>query len=185
MGLDDKNQIILAAVAGEMKESGCSLGRTKFQKIVFLLSELYDVKTTYKFRFYTYGPFSNGLAGDIDYLAKIDILDSVFHLSDGFYAIEPGEKFDKPHLVTSLDSKIIEDIRTVVKDFGSKNASQLELMSTIVFVNRFDERGSDEKLLKDKTLALKPKFTLPDVDTAIQSLRQHLKFSPATLSAGA
>ena len=179
----DKNHAVVAAIADEMKKQKSLLGRTKVQKLVFLLSELFQAKTDYQFKFYTYGPFSNELAGDIDYHAKIDVLDSIFHLDKGFYEIEPGKFYDEADVHGSLDKQINSSIQSLVSNFGNKTAAELELLSTVVFVNRFDDAGTTLSSLTERTKALKPKFSETDILSAVQSIRDRLTISEEPLTA--
>jgi len=43
-------------------------GRTRFQKIIFLLQERFEIKFSYRFIPYHYGPYSKDLQFDIDLL---------------------------------------------------------------------------------------------------------------------
>jgi uncharacterized protein len=174
MSFLEKKHAVLAEIARSMKEKKFLLGRTKAQKLVFLLAELYKVPTDYLFRFYTYGPFSNELAGDIDYLAKIDVLDSTFYLDKGFYEIEPGKLCDQSNIQKTLSKDDVDLIQKLVEEFGTKNAQELELVSTIVFVNRFDEFGATHAGLMERTKVLKPKFSEDDIQKAIDSVRNRL-----------
>jgi uncharacterized protein len=165
---------VIATIAQEMQRSKASLGRTKFQKLVFLLSELFGVKTDYQFRFYTYGPFSNELAGDIDYLARIDVLDALFFEDKGFYEIVPGKSFTSIEDEGSIDEDAHQKIAELIAGFGKKNASELELFSTLVYLNKFDEIGRNVESLSKKTRELKPKFTESQVNDALGAMKSHL-----------
>jgi uncharacterized protein YwgA len=57
---------------------GHNLGKTKLQKLVYLLRELKGVRVGYDFRFYNYGPYSDSLSGDLGYLQSLDAQSILF-----------------------------------------------------------------------------------------------------------
>ena len=58
-----------------LKYYGKIWGRTRFQKIIFLLKEKYGVKFNYKFIPYHYGPYSQDLQYEIDMLNALGLID--------------------------------------------------------------------------------------------------------------
>lgn len=52
-------------------------GRTRLQKTVFLLKELYEIPFSLEFRPYFYGPYSEDLADLISILKAIKVLDEI------------------------------------------------------------------------------------------------------------
>jgi len=49
-------------------------GRTKLQKMVFLLKKLHRIDFSYHFTPYFYGPYSSDLQTDIDYLVSLGLV---------------------------------------------------------------------------------------------------------------
>jgi len=49
-------------------------GRTKLQKLVFLLKKLHRIDFSYHFTPYFYGPYSSDLQTDIDYLVSLGLV---------------------------------------------------------------------------------------------------------------
>lgn len=114
---------LLAYVAKRLKEKGLPLGKTKLQKLIFLLKELKGIDAGYRFHFYTYGPFSNSLAGDIDYLEHIKGLKVLLGESTESFIIEPGET--APIIVEKAREYLEphkDDIDSVLEQFGGKLA---------------------------------------------------------------
>jgi len=50
-------------------------GRTKLQKMVFLLKEMHGVNFSYNFTPYFYGPYSLDLQTDMDYLVSLGLVE--------------------------------------------------------------------------------------------------------------
>jgi uncharacterized protein YwgA len=151
------------------------VGKTKLQKLVFLLSELEDVSLDYKFHFYNYGPFSNALASDIGYLGEIGMLKVRFNSSDGAFHIEPGSEIDD---LIARGKQFLEQrkdrVEKVTEKFGTKTAAELELLTTIVYVAKRDAKYAkgDESRLLSVTKALKPKFSEAEIEKAAALLRK-------------
>src|SRR5262245_60129714 len=66
------------------------LGKKALQKFVHLIQEFGGVDSKYQFSFYTYGPYSSGLAGDLDILSALDGADIVYNATDNHYQISAG-----------------------------------------------------------------------------------------------
>jgi uncharacterized protein len=166
------------AVVGDITKalSGkTEIGKTKLQKLIFLLSELEDVGVGYEFHFYNYGPYSNGLASDIGYLGEVGALTVRFDSKDGAFHIEPGKEIDSfiKRGQEFLDSRSAA-LRKVTEKFGEKTAKELELLSTIVYVAKRDPesaKGNEDRLVT-VTKALKPKFSERDIRQAADLLKR-------------
>lgn len=167
------NYGLLAYIAKQLGVYG-SLGKTKLQKLVFLMKELKNIPVQYRFHFYTYGPFSSDLAGDLSYL---DYIDGVKIHSDPYqngYEIRPGHATE--HLIQKANGFLnwnrpaIDDI---LNQFGSKQARDLELIATLVYIARYSpvyqERDQDYLIFQAKEL--KPKFSEAEIDSAISELQ--------------
>jgi uncharacterized protein YwgA len=158
---------LLAKIAELGHEKRINVNREKLQKLVFLLSELEPVDTGYRFRFFTYGPFSSALAGDVDYLSHI----GVFEPQDNERSsICLGRKAQK---VRDLLGERLKDqeqaIEKVVDAFGDLSTKQLEVLSTLVYVKSHTPPNDNQSLVS-KTKQLKP--SLPDnvIEECIDSL---------------
>ena len=62
---------IISYLAREMERFDVQFGKTSLQKIIYILQETYDVRIGYSYILYNYGPFSAGLANDLDYVAAL------------------------------------------------------------------------------------------------------------------
>lgn len=166
------------AVVGDLVQrlqGRSELGKTKLQKLVFLMEELENLDLNYRFHFYNYGPFSNALAGDVGYLEEVGLLSVDFDKVGGSFQIAPNA--DTPKLVEKGENFLQQKaaiISKIVDAFGSKSARELELASTIVYVSKRDpdyEKGDHGRLVS-VTKALKPKYAQGEIEAAIEGLKK-------------
>lgn len=148
-----------------------NLGKTKLQKLVYLLRELKGVQVGYDFRFYNYGPYSDGLSGDLGYLQSLGGVKVTYDPGVNMYDIVAGDK------AGVLEGKAAEFLREnrealddVINQFGRRQAKDLELISTIVFVAKSGLRQEGELVKKVKEL--KPKFTESEITAALSELNE-------------
>lgn len=143
-------------------------GKTVIQKLVYLLTTIYGVPTGYEHALYTYGPFSAELASDVEVVAAMGGVQITHGLKSG-YKINLGNNGDwvcgKSSEFINLNS---DKIDSLIRDFGSFNARDLELRSTLIFLIK-SEKLTREKL-KYHLMDLKPYFTETEVDSAIDEL---------------
>jgi hypothetical protein len=110
----------------------------------------------------------------LDYLASFDGVDIYFIPEIQGYEICPGKANESirkkvAELLTNADKAIDH----IIKDFGKFGAKDLELRSTIVFVNR-DLKRSGESFSRKKIINLvqeiKPHFSREEIDNALAEL---------------
>jgi uncharacterized protein YwgA len=152
-----------------------SFGRTALQKIVYLLQELKRVPGGYSFRFYNYGPYSSTLAGDLDYVSYLGGVRVSYDGSRNFYKISAG---DKVELLISKCNDFIERnkeaIDNTIEWFGDKQAKDLELTATIVYICKHKKqlKIKDDSDLIEKSKQLKPKFSEKEIQSSIAYLKE-------------
>ncbi len=147
-----------------------TLGRTALMKLLFLLTAVRDVPVGYRFRMYTYGPFDAEVLSDVDYAARLDVLSiEAERYPNGYgYLIRLG-----PEAQTIMDrarpflDEHRRDIDWVTGNFASLSAVDLELLSTIVYVNRKHRVSSLDEIV-DIVKDIKPRFSK-------ESIRQETK----------
>ncbi len=153
------------------------LGKKALQKKVHLIQELGSVDTGYRFSFYTYGPYSGSLAGDLDVVAKSGGAKISYNSSDNYYLIEPDKDTNR---MIGNGQAYVEGNRTainkVLTTFGDRLAKDLELFSTIAYLRRhaskveFDDNKKLAKHVKD----LKPKYSDKEIERAIAEVKDFL-----------
>jgi hypothetical protein len=121
------------------RTQGASLGRTAIMKLAYFLTVLRDVPLGYRFSLYSYGPFDSTVLQDVDFGSSLGALRSqpVRYPSGDGYLIQPGSSSDEIEL---LEKDFLDAHETaidwVATEFGNLTAAELELLSTIVYVDR-------------------------------------------------
>lgn len=164
---------LIAELAYRVKNKRPQFSKTALQKLIFLLQELYGVDCGYRFDFYIYGPYCSDI--EID-LSTVESWSGV--------KIEPGDTYlGGYNITTGKSNQIIRDkakdflrkpevakaLKKLIKEFGSKSAKDLELISTIVYVAKAEKDISKEKLL-DIVKSLKPRFSETEILDTITNL---------------
>ncbi|RMF79268.1 MAG: hypothetical protein D6744_09280 [Planctomycetota bacterium] len=159
----------LAEIADRRKDSGERLGKTAAQKLLYLLQESFDVPVGYRFRFYTYGPYDSAVMRDIDYGHATGILD-VEYDEDRGYSIKPGSGVSQiAEVREDFGKQYHEQLDRLFALFGRLTARELELLATLVYVNRDDPELSRSDLC-DRVKKLKPKYERCEIEKQIENL---------------
>jgi uncharacterized protein YwgA len=140
------------------------LGRTALMKLCYFLQSLRRVPLGYRFTLYSYGPFESDVLSDLTSAESLGAIRSrVVQYSGGYgYEIQPT---DKSELVMSLAHEFVlkhtPDIDWVIDRFAGFRASDLELLSTVIYVDReyaqTDETLNREEIVR-KVHEIKPGF---------------------------
>jgi uncharacterized protein len=154
-----------------------NFGRTAVMKLCYFLQTLRRVPLGYRFTLYSYGPFDADVLGDLDYAEAVDAITSkVVHYASGAYGYQISLSKNAEALKTRAKDFLTQycaDIDWVIKQFGDLGSGDLELASTIVFVDReVTHRGSNQSLkeLIDRVHAIKPHFS----ETQVRNLAQKI-----------
>ena len=151
-----------------------TLGRTVLMKLLFLLTAVRDVPVGYRFQMYTYGPFDSEVLSDVDYAARLDALSvEIERYPNGYgYIIQPGSAAqDIMNRAQPFIDAHQPDIDWVVNTFAPRSAADLELLSTIVYVNR-EHRVSSLNEIVDTVHDIKPRFTCLSIREKAQLLQE-------------
>ena len=163
---------LLTALVRQAPEQ--TLGRTVLMKLLFLLTEVRDVPLGYRFRMYTYGPFDSEVLSDVDYAARLDAVSVEMELyPNGYgYTIQPGSAAQaimdraKPFLDAHQ-----RDIDWAVSTFAPLSATSLELLTTIVYVNRKHRVSSLDEIVST-VRDIKPRFTIAQIRREAERLQK-------------
>jgi hypothetical protein len=116
-----------------------TLGRTAIVKMIYLLQVLRGVPLGYDFRLYTYGPFDSQVLSDLAYAQALKAVEerTILYTAGYGYEVRPGPAASavKDHAANWLQEQG-DSIEWVVGWLGGCKASELELLSTIVYVDR-------------------------------------------------
>lgn len=158
--------------AGERK-----LGRTQVMKLFYFLQELKGVDLGYDFRLFNYGPFDADVLADLSSACNKGAVseETVLYPRGYGYEIKPGPCADD--LVRELEASHADLAKVadeVVAEFANFGAGELELRSTILFVEReLNANGSppDKDELAKRVGEIKPHFGKPLILNRIDEMR--------------
>jgi len=147
-----------------MNASGGFFGRTALMKFCYLLQAVRGVPLGYRFTLYSYGPFDSHVLSDLGTAEALEAVKSTINYYNGGYGyrISPAEHASEA-IADSEDWLLTyaDDIDWVLAEFGSHSSADLELESTIVFVDRESARTNEQmdiSTLAQKVKSVKPHF---------------------------
>ena len=170
----EKRVAILARMARKVPNQ--TLGRTQMMKLFYFLQELKGVPLSYDFRLYTYGPYESEVLSDLSSACgRGAVTEDTIQYGRGYgYAITPTERAEK--LSTTLEADHPDTARLVdevVHEFGSFSAGELELRSTIFYVDReaIDSGSTFKKHeIAERVHQIKPHFTVATILECIRDM---------------
>jgi uncharacterized protein len=168
---------LIVHLAERLGGEGRRLGKKAIQKMIHLTQELGGADAGYRFSFYTYGPYSSELAGDLDVVDRLGGVEILYNGTDNYYLIDPGKKaqqfVEKGRRFLDQNRDAIDH---VVGQFGGRLAKDLELVSTIAYLRRHAPKSEfdDEAKLTDRVKALKPKYPPAEIAVAIEEVKKFL-----------
>jgi uncharacterized protein YwgA len=176
----DQSTLRLAAIAMLAARSPGPMGRTAIMKLTYFLQTLKAVPLAYSFRLYTYGPYDPQVLEDLKIAEAQGAIDCrKFEWQGGLgYEIKAGEQAKAKELTDRAEpllSKHSSSLDWVLKEFGTRSASDLELASTIIYVDRAGLRGEapwSQSELVTAVNAIKPHHTKSKIDTEVTNLKQ-------------
>jgi hypothetical protein len=170
-------QLARATMISEIVSKAPGIGRTALMKCLFFLTAVKKVPLGYNFRLYTYGPFDADVLGDVQYAEALGaIVSTIAHYPGGYaYEYKPGPQRDE---IEQCSAKIFfqhsESIDWVVRTFASRSAVDLEMASTLVYVDR---EQADRKAtisiadLARKVRDIKPHLAIKAIEREAQNLK--------------
>jgi uncharacterized protein YwgA len=164
---------LLVELARELGDQQ-AFGKKALQKVVYLLQEVAGIRLGMRFRFYTYGVFSDDLASTLDAVESLGGVVAQYDRAQNTYQLRSGETADQ---ILKRGSNFLNAHRDQIEEImgfaRGKTAKTLELVSTIVHVARTEQLGApeDEGTLVESVYELKPKFDPPTIRRQIVELR--------------
>jgi hypothetical protein len=156
------------------EDLGGNLGRTSLMKLCYFLQTLRGVPLKYNFSLYSYGPFDSEILSDLQAGESMGVLQAeVEHYPGGYkYDIRPSDKSEKvKEIAKDFLAGHKKDIDWVTNVFGKRSAADLELLSTILFVED-EESINDDTKLAERVNSVKPHFPVPQIEAQISWLRK-------------
>jgi len=156
----------LAVLSELVEQSPGRLGRTAIMKLAYFLQTVKQVPLGYNFRLYTYGPYDSDVLTHLSQAESMRAIKSkvVSNPSGYGYEFEPGSSLDELKGLIMAELTVHQEaVNWVVSEFSNMTASDLELVSTIVYADR--EAGQKSETLRIESLCqqvsqIKPRFAL-------------------------
>jgi len=142
----------------------------------YFLQTLRNVPLGYRFTLYSYGPFDARVLSDISAAEALGGIESTTVLYSGGYGYEISPT-NKSRSVRGLAADFIRrygpDISWVVQQFGGFGSADLELLSTVVYVDRERaqaRRRQTKDALAESVQEIKPHFNKSYVQSKVEYL---------------
>lgn len=161
---------MIAYLAHAMQSYDVQFGKTSMQKIMYILQEIYNVKTGYSYTLYNYGPYSAELANDLNYVAALKGVE-VSWINTGGYSITPDiatKTFYEKSRCFIENNK--NKVQKALDYFGGLSAKELELKATIIYFFKQNSTQSAQ-CVAEQIHQLKPYFSKEAIQEAIDELK--------------
>jgi uncharacterized protein YwgA len=141
------------------------LGRTQVMKLFYFLQELKCVQLGYDFRLFTYGPFDSEVLSDLATSCNLGtVVERTVIYPRGYgYEITPTAQAEQlSQELENANGALSAQVDEVVNEFGGFSASELELRSTILFVDRemaSENQNVTSNEIADRVRQIKPHFS--------------------------
>lgn len=161
--LQDARLAVITELAS--RTQGGYVGRTALMKFCYLLQTVRGVPLGYRFTLYSYGPFDSSVLSDLSTAENLQAVQSnlTFYPGGYGYQIRKGKSGDS---ILKEGAQFLEnyrgDIDWVLEQFGTHGSADLELESTIVYVDREAARKAERlsaDQLTQRVRDVKPHFT--------------------------
>lgn len=151
---------IISIIDGIKKVSGQSPCKKTVQKVVYLIEESGN-SMGFDYTIHFYGPYSADLDYEIQNLSAKGSLE-IEYTRYGHLISVPNENAD----ISELDAKT----KVIIQYFGSKSASELELLATTLFVQRHLDETNAKKILPAVKKIKGTKYSDAQINHAVQEL---------------
>jgi len=154
-------------------------GRKKLQKMIYIAKVL-EYPLREDFTLYLYGPYSEELAGELQRMKELDLLDE--RSLDSSYIIkltENGKEF-LDYFQTDIEGDIgtekLNKMKILFKELSRYDPWELEIIATLFYFYQTGYNDFDE--LQDAVRKAKPKFSSKQISTMMEKVREFIdKFS--------
>jgi uncharacterized protein YwgA len=152
------------------------IDRLTFQKMIYIIQEIYGVPLGYEFKLYNYGPHSPDVDGDVEYAEYLKgIKEEFVGRVDGYdkYTLDPGEEAQevRQKAITFIESDYGRKIEEAVNRFRDYSLKELDIITTVHMVyGQMKEEARKRENLFQETKAIKPKADNEMVKKMIDAL---------------
>ena len=173
-----QRELFIAKIAKEHPH----IGKTAMMKCLYLLQTVEKVPLDYSFEIYTYGPYASSVMNEIDDAHQngyIDISGVSYPNGQFGYDIVCGDNGNKLLSAPTVVDGYGTQIDNIVNAFAKKNAKELELLSTVVYVTCLHDENNCEttkETVCEAVKGIKPHFTNEEIEESydLLSTNDHL-----------
>jgi hypothetical protein len=165
----------VALIAHLVARAPTKLGRTAVMKCLFLLKVLKHVPMPYSFGLYTYGPFDSDVLDDLQYAESLGAVEGMLveYTRARGYEYQRGPKLEEVEKqAQDFLAHHEKSIDWVLDEFGKRSAINLEMASTLVFIDRVSKAGLTIADLARKVHEVKPHLAIGTIETEARNLQE-------------
>lgn len=168
MNLSKRKNVII-----KMLQENPGMGKTAVMKTIFILQQVKHVDLGCEFSIYTYGPYNADVMEDIDELVSDGLLLSNAYIYKDYVGYTLSATDFGVDVAPKLKNKDAVALKEVLGFVKGKNAKELELYSTIIYVEdwylKSKKANSIDSIIK-KVHELKPHFSEETIQKAYTCL---------------
>jgi len=149
------------------------MGKTAVMKVIYMLQQVKGIKMGYNFSIYTYGPYSSDVKEDVDDLISKGLINVSFYQCNNYVGYELSISNKGKSFIKSLSKNEEEAATDILKFVKGKTAKDLELYSTIIYVDFLFTKNSwnyDHTSIMQKVHDIKQWFTEDKISEAVNDL---------------
>lgn len=154
-----KRLLVEQYLISKLAKKRISLGKTKFQKLMYLLTvkKIVDVPD---YQLYHFGPYSSIVDFDLTYLNHKGVVQIEWvDYGSGYYGYKILPKDVRDTDVRGIDTNAIDRI---INDFGELTTKELSILATAIYLYEQDKSKNRETLV-DEVYKLKPNYSKEEI----------------------
>jgi uncharacterized protein len=168
----------VALIAHLVARAPTKLGRTALMKCLFFLKTVKQVPLPYSFGLYTYGPFDSDVLDDLNYAEALGAVEGtlVEYPKARGYEYQRGPKIEAiEKQAQEFLSRYEQSIDWVLSEFGNRSAIELEMASTLVYIDHVTHEKKGKTTIADlarKVHEVKPHLALNIIEDEACTLKE-------------
>lgn len=172
-----QREAVITRLVDKLRERGSWTGETHLQKATYFLQQLLNVPVGFRYTFYKYGPFSFDLRDELGAMRADGLLELELRPDPYGPRFRPTER--SKSFVENFGKTIgrySRHVDFVTDQLGDRSASELELLSTALYV--IQEMGdADKDRLPLRIRELKPHVSVDDARDALSTIQTMMQRS--------
>ena len=170
MSLSYEKKILLRVL-----QQNPDMGKTAVMKAAFMLQQVKKMDLDYNFSIYTYGPYSAEVTDDVDDLISKQLIVSTMYEYNNSVGYKLNVSNQGKSRAEEVDKQSGEAVAEIVEFIKGKLVKDLELYSTIIYIDSLYTRNSWDKqpnAIIKKVHEIKPHFEESVIDNAMSMLQE-------------